>query len=234
MGALTFFPPFSAIDRSLRLSPLRLEPCFYSTRILRSSRLDLLLALELRKNEPNDLVIHIVGNKADLAAGGHRRVTLEHARAQVATWLSSSSSSLEVPSAEMMMPSTSAQGKRFPSGSSTGAGEQAPPAMVSLGSFGLSRSSSRQQQSARAAAAAAEAEAERKRERALLANVSISEVSAKHDEGIEDLFLALAGSLVERKIAIESERTLRSKDSVMLDNHRADKVEDPTRVWGCC
>ena len=107
--------------------------------------------------------------------------------------------------------------------------------MVTLGSFGLSRSSSRQKDSSSAssstAAAAAAAQAAEQYKRTWQ-NVSISEVSAKQDEGIEDLFLNIASRLVERKISIEAERTLRSKHSIMID--RVEKVEDPTRVWGCC
>ena len=53
--------------------------------------------------------------------------------------------------------------------------------------------------------------------------------------GIEDLFLTIASKLVEQKVEIETERTLRSKDSIMItDEHRNAGVNDPTRVWGCC
>lgn len=46
--------------------------------------------------------------------------------------------------------------------------------------------------------------------------VTVAEVSAKDDEGIEDMFLSIASKLVERKARIESDRVLRSRDSVML------------------
>lgn len=53
--------------------------------------------------------------------------------------------------------------------------------------------------------------------------------------GIEALFLTIASKLVEQKVEIETERTLRSKDSIMItDEHRNAGVNDPTRVWGCC
>ena len=67
--------------------------------------------------------------------------------------------------------------------------------------------------------------------------VTVSEVSAKDDEGIEDLFLSIANRLVERKARIESERVLRSRDSVMLheDDGRADGQASPSgyAAW-CC
>ena len=109
--------------------------------------------------------------------------------------------------------------------------------MVTLGSFGLSRSGSRQKDAAAAAAAAQASALAQQQQKKTWENVSICEVSAKQDDGIEDLFLNIASRLVERKIQIEHERVLRSKDSIMIDHHAhggTDKMEDSTRVWGCC
>ncbi|KAM0791616.1 hypothetical protein ACM66B_006055 [Microbotryomycetes sp. NB124-2] len=46
--------------------------------------------------------------------------------------------------------------------------------------------------------------------------VSVTEVSAKDDFGIEDVFLTITTKLVERKQKIERDRVLRSRDSIML------------------
>ena len=119
-----------------------------------------------------------------------------------------------------------------------------------MGSFSLARSGSRgKEQQAQQLLH----QQQQQQQQSLWKDVAISEVSAKEDEGeyplmpyhtctadsgyagIEDLFLTIASKLVEQKVEIETERTLRSKDSIMItDEHRNAGVNDPTRVWGCC
>lgn len=93
-------------------------------------------------------------------------------------------------------------------------------------SFGLSRTSSRGRATTTTPAAQPEV---------VWKDVSISEVSAKHDEGIEDLFLAIASKLVERKSEIEHERILRTKDSIMIRDAKDEQLRaEQAGVWGCC
>ncbi|PWN51052.1 ras-domain-containing protein [Violaceomyces palustris] len=74
-------------------------------------------------------------------------------------------------------------------------------------------------------------------------NVEISEVSAKDDEGIEDVFLSITRKLVEKKALIERERVARERDSIILgdgdwdsapggNGHRESANADNS--WGCC
>lgn len=72
--------------------------------------------------------------------------------------------------------------------------------------------------------------------------IEISEVSAKDDEGIEDVFLAVTRRLVERKAQIERERMMRERDSVHLGvgaMESALQAQEDQRAkggssWSCC
>jgi hypothetical protein len=212
------------------------------------------LRAELRRNMTSDLIVHIVGNKADLADTS-RKITLEHAQKQIAQWIAepvhnTDSSGLNAPSGRR----TTSGGHSTP-GRSADDGLLPPPplvqsssrqGMVSLGSFGLSRSGSRQK-------------APEEVEPALPAfkDWGLEEVSAKEDEGelfilflcsrwilltrlstvvsgIDMLFATIAGKLVERKTQIEQERELRKKHSIMISDEAEGQAGDPTQVWGCC
>lgn len=54
-------------------------------------------------------------------------------------------------------------------------------------------------------------------------NVGVTEVSAKDDFGIEELFLILTRRLVLRKVEIDEIRTKRSRDSILIDGDRFGK-----------
>lgn len=64
--------------------------------------------------------------------------------------------------------------------------------------------------------------------------------SADARTGIEDLFLSITTRLVERKSEIETERVLRSRDSVMLHERKDDAERGGAGAngavggWGCC
>lgn len=194
----------------------------------------------------SDLIVHIVGNKADLAQIS-RKVTLEDAQKKIADWIARpangvGASTLGIPQARR---STSG-GHSTPSRSADeGSPSTARQGMVGLASFNLSRSGSRQK-------------ASEELEPALPAfkDWGLEEVSAKEDDGasrllllntkeivlipscihpgIDMLFATIAGKLVERKNQIEQERMLRTKDSIMITDEMKGKAEDPMRVWGCC
>lgn len=79
-------------------------------------------------------------------------------------------------------------------------------------------------------------------------SIQISEVSAKDDEGIEDVFLNLTSKLVERKLEIEKERRRRDRESIMIDSNLEDDGnvgrtrdgngesggKDKSNGWSCC
>lgn len=95
----------------------------------------------------SDLIVHIVGNKADLAHTS-RKISLEDAKRQIAEWIARpvTESSLSNSSAPQTRRSTS--GGHTTTSTSKSADEGSPPAparhgMVSLGSFNLSRSGTR-------------------------------------------------------------------------------------------
>ncbi|KAK4701618.1 hypothetical protein P7C70_g4611, partial [Phenoliferia sp. Uapishka_3] len=88
--------------------------------------------------------------------------------------------------------------------------------MLGMG-LGMSKSSSRGRKSHEEERREKE-ELERERIEELVreCGVEVSEVSGKDDLGIEDLFFDITRRLVERKAQIESNRILRSRDSIMI------------------
>ncbi|SPO31851.1 related to GTP-binding protein Rab5c [Ustilago trichophora] len=71
--------------------------------------------------------------------------------------------------------------------------------------------------------------------------VEVSEVSAKDDRGIEEVFLAVTKKLVERRTQIEQERADRERNSIFLSSHDADQLLNGANTqaitpnsWTCC
>ncbi len=73
-------------------------------------------------------------------------------------------------------------------------------------------------------------------ERAFWESIDLSEVSAKENSGIEDVFFHITQRLVERKVAIEREKALRERDSIMLTHATPPPpgIDDAARRWSCC
>ena len=197
---------------------------------------------ELRRNMSSDLIVQIVGHKADLAPT-QRRVELAYAKGKIEGWLNS----------EVVAQAESAQGefaqmKRTASFSPTQ--DNPPPrstgSSAGLSSYALTRSISNRSRT-HAGPAAADASPPppapplppppsqpQLAPLPAFRDIGISEVSAKEDAGIEDLFLSIASKLVERRSQIEHDRVLRTKNSVMLGNQGQDRVEETARGWRCC
>lgn len=71
--------------------------------------------------------------------------------------------------------------------------------------------------------------------------IELSEVSAKDDRGIEEVFLAVTKKLVERRSQIEQERAHRERNSIFLSSQDANQlltgVDQPAitpNSWTCC
>lgn len=174
---------------------------------------------ELRQNMSSDLIVHIVGNKADLAHTS-RKITLQDAQKQISEWIARPASGIDASTLFVPQVRGNATSSKSPDENSPSV---AKPGMVGLASFNLNRSGSRQK-------------ASEDSEPALPAfkDWGLEEVSAKEDDGIDMLFATIAGKLVERKNQIEQERVLRTKDSIMITDEMKGKNDDPTRIWGCC
>ncbi|KDE08940.1 hypothetical protein MVLG_01032 [Microbotryum lychnidis-dioicae p1A1 Lamole] len=103
---------------------------------------------------------------------------------------------------------------------------------LSLGSLGLAgRSRSRNEDDERRAAEDVEREEAARIDR--LVNdcpIEVTEVSAKDDIGVEEMFVHITQRLVERKAQIESARILRSRGSIML----RDDTPNPATAGWCC
>ncbi|KAL8292914.1 hypothetical protein RQP46_000608 [Phenoliferia psychrophenolica] len=92
-------------------------------------------------------------------------------------------------------------------------------------SLGLGKSSSRGRKDPEEERRAQE-ELERERVDKMIRDcgVSVCEVSGKDDIGIEDLILDITQRLVERKVQIETDRVLRTRDSFMLHDPESPTV----------
>lgn len=230
---------------------------------------------ELKKNMTTDLLIHVVGAKADLAWSS-RQVDLEFARATVRGWLQPYSTQVAAASsnsgfnnveggpASPTRPSSRLSGlgslavssaSRFP------AFQRGPPGTTSTSTstlatipaaVGIKPSSFT---SSTASTGSANSDAGRD---ATLPNtadfdiswevVEISEVSAKDDCGIEEVFLAVTKKLVERTSQIEQERMDRERNSIFLSASEAEQLLNRsagragggaggainTNSWSCC
>ncbi|PLW08395.1 hypothetical protein PCANC_26534 [Puccinia coronata f. sp. avenae] len=130
---------------------------------------------ELRQNMSGDLIIQVVGSKADLAAD-RRAVDLDDAQGRLAAW---TAGAVRPEDGQLVLTTTAAATVATAavvddsSSSGTGVG---------------------------------------------WTHVGISEVSAKDDFGIEELFLILSRRLVLRKAQIDALRMQRSRDSVRVDH----------------
>jgi GTPase SAR1 family protein len=195
---------------------------------------------ELRRNMSSDLIVQIVGNKVD--AAHHRKVDLEAAKLQIEKWLVE-----DDPATKGRTASEALSPTRDSSSSSRTGG---------LPSFSLSRSNSNRTRADTMPsssssntlspasssllrinfAASGQNPQANQPDLPAFKDIGISEVSAKadFDESIEDLFLTITSKLVERKVQIEHDRVLRRKDSIMITKEGDSKVQDTTRIWGCC
>ncbi|SJX66623.1 related to GTP-binding protein Rab5c [Sporisorium reilianum f. sp. reilianum] len=219
---------------------------------------------ELKKNMTTDLVMHVVGAKLDLARS-KRQVELEFARATVRGWLqpyqaqpaavasSAGMSDVDASPGSPTRPSSRLGGlgslaigsasrlTSFQRASSPGwplpAGAAATvpaPAALKPSSFGSSAASS--------GSAGSDASAPADLDALLTPTLSwdvveVSEVSAKDDRGIEEVFLAVTKKLVERRTQIEHERALRERNSIFLSDEREPRQADDAVVpssWSCC
>jgi hypothetical protein len=128
----------------------------------------------------SDLIVHIVGNKADLAHTS-RKITLEDAQKKIADWIARPASGVEASTLSVPQARRSTSGGHSTSSRSAdeGSPSTARQGMVGLGSFNLSRSGSRQK-------------APEELEPALPAfkDWGLEEVSAKEDDG-ENLLLLI-------------------------------------------
>ncbi|CDS01271.1 related to GTP-binding protein Rab5c [Sporisorium scitamineum] len=219
---------------------------------------------ELKKNMTTDLVIHIVGAKLDLA-WSQRQVELEFARATVRSWLqpyqaqptaASSSGFNDVDSSpgSPTRPSSRLSGlgslaigsasrltsfqrgsspgwPHLPSTNIPGTAATTPAATVlKPSSFGSSAASSG------SAGSDAGADVDALGFTLSWDVVEISEVSAKDDRGIEEVFLAVTKKLVERRTQIEQERVNRERNSIFLSDHmpQQSEVTIVPNSWSCC
>ncbi|TKY86888.1 hypothetical protein EX895_004176 [Sporisorium graminicola] len=219
---------------------------------------------ELKKNMTTDLVMHIVGAKLDLG-WSQRQVELEFARATVRSWLqpyqgeveplvpevdgspgsptrpSSRLTALAIGSASRLTTfqrGSSPGWPHLPSGATSVASTVATMPAAASGplkpsSFGSSGASS----GSAGSDGGADVDA------LMSFNLSwdvveVSEVSAKDDRGIEEVFLAVTKKLVERRTQIEQERAQRERNSIFLpSDERVPQQSDEAVVsnsWSCC
>lgn len=187
-----------------------------------------------------ELVIHVVGSKADLAPS-KRAVSLEEAQRRVDLWTSNFYDDRNTE------PATAPSMERSRSGSGAGGVPLDRTKSLSFGGlgFGRGRKSTDMERSK-----SREAQDERPKE-GRWGRVMVTEVSAKDDfgkaqasfdmqartdrgsfPGIEDLLLSLTRRLVARQAEINHQHWLRSRDSVMLQDD--DSSDTPTPTGRCC
>jgi hypothetical protein len=183
----------------------------------------------------SDLIVHVVGAKADLASSA-RAVQLDYARRLVKHWVSVQSSS-----SGAMSPADPSQSPEEGSTSPSEFGQR--PTTRSNASRSLSFLSKGRKSHDEPRQAPIEP--------LPWCEVECSEVSAKDDygsslirfvkirlrmfrTGIEDLFLRVTTRLVQKKAQIERERVLRSRDSVMLSTGENDVDPAKPASWSCC
>lgn len=220
---------------------------------------------ELKKNMTTDLVIHVVGAKLDLA-WSQRQVELEFARTTVRSWLApyqtanppysgfkrvggegGSPGSPTRSSSRLSGLASLASSSRFGGfqrGSSPGWTHfPSQPSTVVATNAGLKPSSF-----STSTASTGSVGSDAGRDLSLNPDfeiswdvVEISEVSAKDDRGIEQVFLAVTKKLVERKSQIELDRAERERNSIFLSASEAEQLLNGggggginTNSWTCC
>ncbi|KAN0064152.1 hypothetical protein ACQY0O_003319 [Thecaphora frezii] len=215
---------------------------------------------ELRKNMSYDLVIHVVGAKLDLAYS-KRSVDLDFARFTVRSWVRPTVTPPESPDlSHPISPSKSTSRLG-------GLGNLAIGSASRLASFPRAQSSPQANFGAAgkpgSSGSGASATGSGGSDRGLdcfsdggglcsspesctfpsWEQIEVSEVSAKDDEGIEDVFLSITKKLVERKAVIEQERLARERNSIILSESSWDNAGGPNArgggapgetAWTCC
>ncbi|EPQ27748.1 uncharacterized protein PFL1_04885 [Pseudozyma flocculosa PF-1] len=222
---------------------------------------------ELRRNMASDLVIHIVGAKLDLAYS-KRDVALDFARATVRSWVKPASptppdspdlsqslspskatsrlgglGNLAIGSASRLASFPRGGQQQSPSGAgghSHGHGAVAKPGSAgsSAGSAGSDLGQDAFSDGGPFSGGADSSGFP------TWEQIEVSEVSAKDDEGIEDVFLAVTKKLVERKAVIEQERLARERNSIILSESSWDHAGGGPNErgagapgeanWSCC
>lgn len=218
---------------------------------------------ELKKNMTTDLVIHVVGAKLDLA-WSQRQVELDYARATVKSWLQPyQTQAITFPTPGFANVSDGSPGSPTrPSSRLSGLGSLAIGSASRLAAFQRTSSQAATPASAVAgglkpssfgssAASSGSAASDPGRDAAADLDafgfslswdvVEVSEVSAKDDRGIEEVFLAVTKKLVERRSQIEHDRAERERNSIFLSSHDADQLlagaDQPAitpNSWTCC
>lgn len=226
---------------------------------------------ELRQNVHTDLVIHIVGSKADLSYA--RQVDLNDARQAVAEWTNPNPLPSVDPTAfsqsNLIPPSNSFFGSRRGLSQTPPSPTSSPPASPGtgiitsstgsripvLGSLSALTKSSRildrQDNEGDRASNPSTSSSNGGNGNAVVLSppaqewdfIEVSEVSAKDNEGIEDVFVGIATRLVERKEELEARiaaRKRRERESVFLTEENApagyssDRPNNQTSSGWCC
>ncbi|SPO49193.1 related to GTP-binding protein Rab5c [Moesziomyces antarcticus] len=218
---------------------------------------------ELKKNMTTDLVIHVVGAKLDLA-WSQRQVELDYARATVKSWLQPyQTQAITFPTPGFANDSDGSPGSPTrPPSRLSGLGSLAIGSASRLAAFQRTSSQAATPSSAAAgglkpssfgSSGASSGSAGSDTGRDVAADldafgfslswdvVEVSEVSAKDDRGIEEVFLAVTKKLVERRSQIEHDRAERERNSIFLSSHDADQLlagsDQPAitpNSWTCC
>lgn len=202
---------------------------------------------ELRQNVQSDLVIHIVGSKVDLAAYA-RKVYLDDAQRAVVQWTQAHDAQ-PVASRTQLAPSTSFFGNRkglstspslfaraapittsppsSPVGVTSSGGSRIPGlgSLTALGSKGtreVERQDGEGDQVSNPSTASSSATKQASSQDWDF--IEVSEVSAKDNEGIEDVFVGIATRLVERKEELEARalaKKRQERESIFLGDEAA-------------
>ncbi|EST06976.2 Small GTPase superfamily [Kalmanozyma brasiliensis GHG001] len=186
---------------------------------------------ELRRNMTSGLVVHVVGAKGDLARKGGSEVELEWARETVRSWLQ--------PTVQAGADVESEEGSPTRSSRLSGLGS------LAMGSASRAFANSTWQNPApkanSTASTASGSTVSDTREQLdwdpTWDAVEVSEVSAKSDRGIEEVFLAVTKKLVEKRAQIEQERKQRERNSIFLsasDNGEPEADAITVNSWTCC
>lgn len=207
---------------------------------------------ELKKNMTTDLVIHVVGAKADLG-WSKREVELEFARSTLKSWLQPYVTQPAFPSTLVNDLGGSPGSPTRPGSRLSGLGSLAMGSASRFASFQRSSSTPNGLKPSSLGSSNASSGSGSDAGRDLAPDlgdgfslswdlVEVSEVSAKNDRGIEEVFLAVTKKLVERRSQIEQERQDRERNSIFLSERDVDGVmgangeggKIEVSGWTCC
>lgn len=219
---------------------------------------------ELKQNMSEELIIHVIGAKSDLAPFA-REVDSEFAREQVLRWLCperesairelAASSQVSAQGQSRPVATTSTSSSRLQSLGSLAMGSAsrhlgvAFPVKKLVGSGGAGNGASHQQSGAVVSPGSASDSDGSGGAGMSVADVTVAlpgdeldvqltEVSAKDDDGsIEDVFVAITERLVERRAELEQKRLERERHSIFLTDDQdldGDNNADAARNWSCC